>query len=832
MNFRLATVCLAWLTVATTTGAATNHWAFEPVRKVSPPKVRNKAWPQTPVDRFVLAKLEANQLKPAPPADRLTLIRRATFDLLGLPPTPEEVEAFVRNPAPTPKAFATLVDRLLESPRYGERWGRHWLDVARYADNKGYVFFEEKTYPWAWTYRDYVVQAFNDDKPFDQFVREQLAADQLNAATERRASPGPMFQRHSKPGDARRSDRDALPALGFLTVGDHFSNNTHDILDDRIDVVTRGLLGLTVACARCHDHKFDPVKMADYYALYGVFRSSTEPMVPPLAAAPALTERYEEFELVLMEKQRRLREFVEGRHREILHGGRTRVAEYLMAVYAQRNQPATESFMLLADKGDVNPAVVSRWRTHLERAGGTNAIWAPWLAFAALEETNFTAGATQVYDRLLAEARLNYMVREKVVLPGVPKTMKELAERYGTMFASLIPEGSAATNHDAHELRHILYGPDAPPNVPAEMDWGFLSLLPDRASQGEFQKLITDLEQWLMRGPEAPPRAMVLEDLPVPFEPRLFARGNPNRPTTPVPRRFISLLDRKETPFRHGSGRRELANAIADPKNPLTARVFVNRVWHQHFGAGLVTTPSDFGLRGEPPSHPELLDWLAGEFVRGGWSVNRLHRLIMGSAVYQQSSVISESVNSDSVAKRPAHAGPTDLLITDSSNRLLSRFPRRRHDFETQRDALLAVSGKLDAKAGGPPAPLGSNRRSLYVFVDRLDVPPLMTTFDFPSPSASCPQRPQTTVSPQALYLMNNEFVMDCAAAVLTRADVTAANSSEEKVVRLHALLFARAPHEAEQRRAARFLGPAPDEKAWRHYVHALMLANEFVFVD
>ena len=304
---------------------ATNHWAFQSVGAVSVPKVSNKRWARSPIDRFILARQEANKLSPSPMADRRTLIRRATFDLIGLPPTPEEVAAFVRDPQPAERAFAALVERLLDSPHYGERWGRHWFDVARYADNKGYVFFEEKTYPWAWIYRDYVVRSFNEDKPFDQFVREQLAADQLG------------------------NGRESLAALGFITVGDHFSNNLHDILDDRIDVVTRGLLGLTVACARCHDHKFDPVTMADYYALYGVFRSSTEPMIPPVAAAPALNETYEEFELVLIEKERRLREFVEGRHREIVQGGRTRIAEYLMAVYAQRNQPATESFMLIAD---------------------------------------------------------------------------------------------------------------------------------------------------------------------------------------------------------------------------------------------------------------------------------------------------------------------------------------------------------------------------------------------------------------------------------------------------------------------------------------------------
>jgi len=775
---------------------STNHWAFQPVREIAPPKVAHQRWARTTLDRFILAKLEANKLSPSSAADRRALIRRATFDLIGLPPTPEEVTVFVHDPATTEKAFAALVDRLLGSPHYGERWGRHWLDVARYADNKGYVFFEEKTYPWAWTYRDYVVGAFNEDKPFDQFVREQLAADQSGVA------------------DGGK----ALPALGFITVGDHFSNNTHDILDDRIDVVTRGLLGLTVACARCHDHKFDPLTMGDYYALYGVFRTSAEPMIPPAVAAPALTEAYEEFELVLLDKQRRLREFVEGKHREIVEGGRTRVAEYLMAVYAQRNQPATESFMLIADKGDVNPAVVSRWRGYLDRVGATNSLWAPWHSFAAPDETNFATLAPRVRDGLLAEAQLNPLVREAVMKPDAPRTMKEVAERYGRMFTAAEQGFNTATATKAEqELHRVLHGPDAPPDIPAQMDWGFLSLLPDRASQGEFQKFITDLEQWLMRGPEAPPRAMVLQDVEPPFEPRLFLRGNPNRPGAFVPRRFLTVLDPKEKPFRHGSGRRELADAITDPKNPLTARVFVNRVWLHHFGAGLVSTPSDFGLRGEPPSHPELLDWLAGEFMRSGWKVKELHRRIMNSAAYQQVSVNAAGSRGQQV---------------DPENRLLWRMNPRRHDFETLRDALLSVSGRIDLKCGGQPVNSTLPRRTLYNFVDRLDLPPVFSTFDFPSPSASCPQRGQTTVAPQALYLMNNEFAAESAAATLRRNDVARCDSTAKKLERLCQVVLGREPREKDVRLAQEFLGANPDEKTWQQFVQALLLTNEFAFVD
>ncbi|MSU34701.1 MAG: DUF1549 domain-containing protein [Pedosphaera sp.] len=807
------------------------HWSFQPLRSAKPPPVKNVRWSKTALDPFILAKLEQSGIEPAPEADKRTLIRRATFDLIGLPPTPEEVTTFLSDTAPD--AFPRVVDRLLESPHYGERWGRYWLDVARYADNKGYVFFEEKSYPWAWVYRDYVVRSFNEDKPFHRFVLEQLAADQLDLG-----------------GDSR-----TLAAMGFLTVGDHFSNNIHDILDDRIDVVSRGLLGLTVGCARCHDHKFDPVTTADYYALYGVFRSSSEPLVPPMIGEPGLSETYEGFDLELIQRQRTLRDFVENKHREIVQTSRTRIADSLMAVYAQRNQPATESFMLITDPGDINPVVISRWRTLLEQAGATNGIWAPWNAFAELNETNFTALSPAANTSLLKANGLNSRVRS-AFSNAPPASMKDVAERYASVLRavdkqsreSLPPAGlnsGPAVQHlpdaDDDDLLRVLYGPEAPPDVPAQMDWGFLSLLPDRASQGEFQKLLKALEQWLMHGPEAPARAMVLRDLPVAYEPRIFQRGNPSRLGASVPRRFLQLIEPTGRPFSRGSGRLELAQAIVDPKNPLTARVLVNRVWLHHFGAGLVTTPSDLGRRSDPPSHPELLDWLADEFIRSGWRVKHLHRLIMNSAVYQQACQSPVAQNRSPMEQKAAtlnnqhpssNTNRSRPAAMDPENRLLSHMSRRRHDFETQRDAILTVAGQLDPTPGGSPVEYATPRRTLYTFVNRMDVPPVRTTFDFPSPSASCPQRLETTVAPQALYLMNNEFVADCAAAVLRRPDVAGLQSTAAKIDRLHSLLFSRPPAKLEQGSAERFLGDSPSEKAWQQYAHALMMANEFSFVD
>ncbi|HEX5270698.1 MAG TPA: DUF1549 domain-containing protein, partial [Gemmataceae bacterium] len=356
----LAACCMAVVvTGAPAADDAKPHWAFRPVRRPAVPAVKNAAWPRTSIDRFVLARLEEKGLTPSPEADRRTLIRRATFDLTGLPPTPEEVAAFEADPAPD--AYERLIDRLLASPHYGERWGRYWLDVGRYADTKGYVFFEEANFPWAWTYRDYVIRAFNDDLPYDRFVLEQLAADKLVGQASSLPS-GEGRQAGSLPHDNR-----PLTALGFLTLGGRFMNNAHDIIDDRIDVVCRGLLGLTVGCARCHDHKYDPIPMRDYYALYGVFASCAEPTIPPLFADPPDTREYAAFAKELGAREAKLSEFVRSKHDELVKSARARVAEYLMAAHAQRDQPPTEEFMFIADGADLNPTMIVRYQRYLER---------------------------------------------------------------------------------------------------------------------------------------------------------------------------------------------------------------------------------------------------------------------------------------------------------------------------------------------------------------------------------------------------------------------------------------------------------------------------------
>lgn len=791
------------------------HWSFQPVRHPAAPTVRQHGWQRTSIDPFILAPLEAKGLDPSPPADKRTLIRRATFDLIGLPPTPDDVDAFLADSSSD--AFAKVVDRLLASPHYGERWGRYWLDVARYADTKGYVFFEDANFTWAYTYRDYVIRAFNEDLPYNRFVVEQLAADRLSLGT----------------------DKHALTALGFVTLGGRFMSNPYDIIDDRIDVVTRGLLGLTVTCARCHDHKFDPIPAKDYYALYGVFASSVEPNIPPLFADPPKTKEYLAFEQELSKREQALEDYLSLKHNELVQGARTRAAEYLVAAQATLGQPTIEEFMLLADGGDLNPTMIIRWRSLLERTRKRHhPVFAPWHALAALPESDFAARASAYCARLRDHqdpARPINAVVLKELLASPPKSLADVGRIYSKLLrgaektwreralrATFNRTGPAVLPIPALEELSLVYrDPDSPPSLPLETGGSQLGLLPDRPAQARFQELRKAVETWRATGAAAPPRAMALEDAPEPIEPRVFIRGNPNNLGESVPRRFLSALSGDApSAFREGSGRLELARSIANRDNPLTARVLVNRVWMHHFGAPLVRTPSDFGLRSDPPSHPALLDHLAATFMNGGWSMKQLHRRIMLSSAYQQSSEDRD-----------------DCRKLDPENVLLWKYPRRRLDFEATRDALLAVSGRLNQGIGGPSfnelTASPSTRRTLYGFIDRLNLPGLYRTFDFPDPNATSPKRDGTTVAPQALFLMNHPFVQDAAKAVLKRPDIATEPDASRRVEHVYRVVYQRKPDADESSLATKFFGVAPvPAVAWERYVHALMIANEFAFID
>lgn len=786
---------------------AKDHWAFQPVKKPRPPAISGE--PLTnPVDRFVLAKLQEMGLKPAPPADRRTLLRRASFDLIGLPPTAEEIVAFESDTSPD--AFSRVVDRLLASPQYGERWARHWLDVARYADTKGYVFTAERRFPFAYTYRDYVIRAFNEDLPFDRFVMQQLAADLMPSA-----------------------DRRALAAEGFLTVGRRFLNNINDIIDDRIDVVCRGFLGLTVTCARCHDHKFDPIPTKDYYSLYGVFASSPEATELPLIGNAAAVAQATEYEKELQKRQQRVEDFRKEMLVSLHTRFRNQVGDHLLATTRPEARGMRRGGNSNLTRGEPHPAVVRRWVGYLEQArAGQQAIFEPWFQLVKVPAAEFASKASSYMERANAAHTLNPLVlhalREKPIA-----SLADLADRYGKLFQRIEKEWQAALQQKPapsqladpamEALRQVLYAASNPTALEIqEIDRYF-----DRAAREKLAGLKRQVEQWEANSNAAPPRAMVVQEAPGP-QPHVFLRGNPNNPGEQVPRQFLAVLAGKDRkPFQQGSGRLELARAIADTNNPLTARVLVNRIWLHLFGYGIVRTPSDFGLRGDPPTHPELLDYLAATFMENGWSIKSLHRQILLSRTYQQSS----------------QDEPTNLAA-DPENRWLWKMNRRRLEFEALHDAMLAVSGKLDRQMGGRAVEMTKSpfatRRAIYGFIDRQNLPGLLRTFDFASPDSSTPQRHVTTVPQQALFLMNSSFLVEQAKHLLRRPEFTAQTNDVVRIQTLYRLILGRLAESEELAMATEFLhvsrSQEPDSlarsSAWEELAQVLFLTNEFAFVD
>ena len=787
------------------------HWAFRPVQDPAPPATGD-AWAASPIDAFVLAKLSERGMHPAPEADRRALIRRVSFDLTGLPPTPAEVQAFTEDLAPD--SYEKLVDRLLASPRYGERWGRHWLDVARYSDTKGYVFEEERRFPYSYTYRDWVIRAFNEGLPYDRFIIEQLAADLLPAGTDRRS----------------------LAAMGFLTLGRRFLNNESDIIDDRIDVTMRGLMALTVSCARCHDHKYDPIPTADYYSLYGVFASAVEPKDLPLIAEPEATDAYRAYEKEVGDREAEVTKVLEEKHKETVARFRKTAGEYLVRI-ARQPEPSPEERRERGGgnvaAGDLHPFAVRRWREYLKtKSAEHHRVWAPWSALVAVPAAELPAKAGCVLDALLAdkEKPLNELVA-KSFGGEAPKSMEDVARRYGEVLGKAQAEWDAAiearkkANEPAptaladaalEEIRAALHAEDAPPSFPLAEIERFLQ----RDARQQIRQLRKKVEEFKVTAPGAPARAMSLEDAAKPREPRIFTRGNPQNPGKAVPRQFLAALSGPERkPFQEGSGRLELARAIASPANPLTARVFVNRSWIHLFGAGLVRTPADFGARSEAPTHPELLDWLAARFIEDGWSMKKLHRRILLSRTYRQSS-----------------EGEPEYESTDPANMLLWRANRRRLDFEALRDAMLDVSGSLDLAMGGKSRDLleAPYRRTVYAYIDRQNLPGVFRAFDFASPDTSTAQRYVTTVPQQALFLMNSPFALGLAERLASRPETASAEPPERRIEALYRLVFGRAPDPEEVTAGLRYVetGGASPEEGWTRYAHALMLSNEFVFID
>ncbi|MCW5554034.1 MAG: PSD1 domain-containing protein [Verrucomicrobiae bacterium] len=793
--------------------ARARHWAFQPVQKPAPPKVKQPGWVQSPVDPFILAKLEQEELSPANPADRRTLIRRVSYDLTGLPPTPEEVESFLNDQQPD--AYARLVDRLLASPHYGERWGRHWLDVARYADTKGYLAGgEERRYPFSYTYRDYVIRSFNEDKPYDQFLIEQIAADRLPLGEE----------------------KDALAALGFLTLGRRFLNNPHDIIDDRIDVVTRGTLGLTVSCARCHDHKFDPISAQDYYALYGVFASSEEPAEKPLLRALHESPDYQDYLKAVAKIEAEIEEFQDKEIAQFIGELRKNVGDYLLGARDAAQLEDQSKFDTFAQERKLIPAVLRRWIKDLdERRKSPDPIFTPWFELSVLAEQDYSANAKPLLDQYGADSAQFNPVLARALTEKPVDSLKSVVEVYNKLFADVDEAWKKAVasatkemqappaslpDADREALRQVLYAEGTPINLPKDE---VRTIHARRLREGS-APIRNKIEALSWTHPGVPLRAMALVDKSRPANAHVLLRGNPGNRGPEVPRRFLEVLS-ESTPaaFTDGSGRLELARSIASRDNPLTARVHVNRVWRHHFGEGLVNTPGDFGVRTESPLHQELLDFLAATFMENGWSTKKLHRLILLSATYQQSSEAN-----------------AQTFEADPDNRYFSRMNRRRLDFEAMRDTLLAVSGKLDLRMGGVPVDIigepFATRRTVYGLIDRQNLPGMFRTFDFANPDVSNQGRFATTVPQQALFMLNSPFVIEQARALVQREEIKGRENSAGKIQAMYELVAQRPPERAELRLAEQFLAaqPATDAKLspLEQYAQVLLVSNELMFVD
>jgi hypothetical protein len=717
------------------------HWAFQRPIKPQPPRVQDASWIRTPVDAFVLAKLEAASLKPSPPAEPATLLRRVTFDLTGLPPTPKELDDFLNDTGPD--AYARVVDRLLASQHYGERWAQHWLDVVRYAESNGYEADGER--PHAWHYRDYVIRAFNDDKPYDQFITEQLAGDLLAAKRE---------------DEERGAHDDCIIATGFNRCGQvHVVGgntdpdvNRQEVLTEMTTTVGAAIMGLTIACARCHDHKFDPISQADYYRLQAFF-AATQPKDIDIST----------------EEDR-------AAHKRLVEEINTQLAPLKKQV-----------------EGMEKPV--------RERLG---------------EEKR---------------AKLEPMYREALAVPEKDRT----------------PEQKKLVEHA---------------NILIKVTWDEIvaALSPtDREQRSSWRAQIHALEAQM---PPPPTHAWAIEQDDKAPATHLLMRGDPKQKGPPIepgfPRalgmqtvgRGQSAVEEQEgdaprplpiADCRSRSSRLALAHWMTQPDHPLTARVMVNRIWQHHFGRGLVATPNDFGFRGDRPTHPELLDWLAIEFVEHGWSLKHMHRLMVLSSAYQQSSKSAEpdmrnaelgEGSADTTSDRPLSARHASHSI-DPDNRLLWRMNRRRLDAEPLRDAVLAVAGTLNRRLGGPMVrvPLEPEvyeliftegepdglwhvtsdagehaRRSIYLFAKRNVRLPLFEAFDQPDTLNSCSVRATSTFAPQALILMNGPFMQEQSKAFAARLLRECGADSSKQIDLAYRLALARPPRDSELKSAREFL--------------------------
>lgn len=806
---------------------ARDHWAYKPVVKPALPEVKNKVWVHNPVDAFVLAKLEAAGLQPNPTATPETLLRRIHYDLVGLPPVADKVRAFSaqyaaavnadavtaqRGVAGTAvdKVIATEVDELLASPHYGERWGRHWLDTARYSDtrglavNQGNSLFEDYRYAYAWTYRNYVIDALNADKPYDQFIIEQLAADRLP--------------------DLKAEDP-RLAALGFITVGKRF-DNVDDTIDERIDTTTKAFLGLTVACSRCHDHKFDPIPSADYYSLHGIFASTIEPLQRPAISSPDAAAQRADYQKRLNALQAESAAGFYDYIREMRTRYNREMAGRLVATTFRRGS---------VEWGDVNEKYkLDTPMPDFEamRVQVDSPITGPFARCAAIPVAEFAERAPAVIAAALADKKRPVNLLISAALRDLkPKTIDDVALAYQKVYVdakeSILAHIArcAKPGHSSKEtsaaVAQLANYPWPVPDVEQILDNEELIAMfnsrkfcndwqnrPIYGGQGNTSPArhfrFTQVNELRLTHPGVPREAMAVVDASNPRDSYVFLRGDKNKRGAVAPRQFLDILTvGTRKPFTDGSGRLELAKSIASKTNPMTARVAMNRVWLKHFGEGFIATPDDLGNMSEKPSHPELLDWLASEFVEGGWSLKKIHRLIMTSSTYR----LDSNPNVNPLVARKAAIDP---LKVDAGNRLLWRANLRRLDFEAIRDSMLKLTGKLSPAVGGQPANITdepySYRRSIYGYVDRLRLSDTLSQFDYADPDMANSKRGSTIVPQQALFFMNNPLSVEVARNIANRPEVAKAMSEDSRINAMFLDIFQRRATSNEIRWASDFL--------------------------
>jgi len=779
--------------------AGSQHWAFRPIQTPQLPAVKSA----NPIDAFISDKLAAKGLKLAPAADKRTLIRRATFDLTGLPPTPEEIDAFLADTSAD--AFAKVVDRLLRSPHYGEKWGRHWLDVARYSDSNG--LDENIALGTAWRYRDYVVRSFNADKPFDQFLTEQLAGDLLDSKD--------IPTRHER-----------ITATAFLNLGAKVlaepdkDKLAMDVIDEQIDVMGRAFMGMTLGCVRCHDHKFDPIPQADYYALAAIFKSTQSFSVDRIGALSTAYEApmgsFEDFaevkssERVLKEQKGAVSKAEAEANKALRDEAREHAGDYLMAACELPAAPTLSQARPVAEKHGLRAHILLNCRVYLA-ANETNPFFKPWQD--AMKAKGSAQGLLLYYKAVFnAAAKIKVGPKDSPSDSLLHQARAELDKAAG--FLALPPEPI------------VLYPKEVAEKVRALMDTMM-------ATESNLPDLPTTLA--------VAEAAKVVNELPI------HIRGSHLSLGKPVQRGFVQVMQaslKTQTPFPAlQSGRLELARWLGSADHPLTSRVIANRIWSWHFNQGIVPTTDNFGLLGQKPTHPELLDWLARWFSRTGWSFKDMHRLIMSSRVYQQSSAVDAAA---------AEADPENLL--------LHHFPVRRLEAEEVRDALLHVAGTLDRSIGGKTIPrrnrefvfnhtskdfttYGSSRRALYLPIIRNNLYDLFQQFDYPDPATSTGLRNSSIVSPQALLMMNSDLATEAARSFATRLQKLSTDT-ETRLRLAYRLACAREATDEDVRRAMDFLKATNaalnssqqndaqrDQASWTLVCQALLMSNEFIYL-